>query len=229
MKTFILILLFLLSFQMNAQTYHSRYNVVKVTSFMQLGNNDTTSISSRDIISIVDTNNLGNNNGLAVIIGEIDAYSNDLYCYLELSIRKSNVSSYFPTDTKIRCLIDYENHIIYDQSSKSIMPFNFPLKDSLLKGNLIDSIYYYNDSTSNIKFRWENERIEIESKKTIPSTIRGTLLDNKNKWGVTKLKTNNQLIELLEYELKEFNFKLKKEEIIKICTKTKVNKTLILL
>lgn len=229
MRTVNFFLLLFLSFNINAQTYHSRYTFVKVTPFISGNNEDSAYVAKKHLINSTDTIKLEDNKGLAVIVGTVDAYSNDSFSYLELKVRKTNVSSFLPIGTTISCLIDYENQIIYDESSESKMPFSFPLKDSLIIANSIDSIYYYQDSVSNIKFRFENQRIEIETKKVIPKTIRGTLLSKNTLWGVSKLKTNNQLIELVDFEIKEFDFKFKMEELINVCTKTKDHKSLILL
>lgn len=188
MRLSIIISFLLVSTVVFCQTSRSSYNFIKTSAFFE---NKTI-----DYINLVDSVNL-NSNDFNVIVGTINSYSNDSLTVLEMIVRKTNVPQYIPENTKIYCLIDFNNGIIYDESSNSYGPFNVPSSDSLLTNDRLVSLYK-SDSLSKIEFQWEDNVIEITSDVNVPSYSRATLLDRNNEWGISSFKAYNQLISFID-------------------------------
>ena len=190
-----------------AQTYYDKYNLVVASPFYK-------NISTNEnYINKIDTIDLSNNKGLSVMVSTVNAYYNQDYCFIEIFIRKSNVNA-FINEKNYTCLIDYKKNIVYDNSLSSIISYNLPPNDSII----IDSISCINDSIAFSRFNFNNKIIEVKTEKKIPKEIRGFILSTDNKWGVSYTKTQDKLIELIDFKLIDFNFTEKLKEVKKNCT-----------
>tara|TARA_R110002072_G_scaffold303056_1_gene492358 strand:+ start:497 stop:1186 length:690 start_codon:yes stop_codon:yes gene_type:complete len=209
------------------QTYSSNYTVIKATQFIQTDkiiSNDSTNLQ---LLKDIDTTQIKNNNQ-AVLVGTMNAISNDSISILKFKVRKSSVPSYVPIGKTITCLIDYNNNLIYDVSSSSIMPFKTPSPDSMLVKNRINSIEV-SDSVHKIEYNWKDNVIEVITEKRIPAQVRGTFLMTSNSYGVSFFRTQNQQIELNSFEITNEDFTNEIESIKSKCKKNGSEKTLIFL
>jgi hypothetical protein len=194
----------------NSQTFISHYRIVKISPNLELSDSQNQQNEMK-----LDTIDISLNNNF-ILIGDLFVYSNEYSSVLELTVCKTNVPDFIPVGKKIECFIDFQNKIIYDESNKSKFNFLIPNVSSLVNENHLKKIEK-SDSIGIMKFSWENDIIEVQTSIKLPPSVKATMLTPSSDWGVTFMKSNNQIVELIEFSPCNYNFNKKLRKVKKIC------------
>lgn len=220
MKLFLVITFSLLVKLNFAQSYYSEFNFVQGTEFISSGSTGQTLLE-------IDTIDVSNNK-LQVVVSNVNVFSNENYAHLTMIIRKTNIEGFIKEGDIAECFVDYQTKTIYDLSSNSYYSFSFPSDEDFSKEDIFQEITF-NDSVSSVSFHHDSQLMKIETKKTIPSSIRSVSLMNNNEWGIAKIHTSKKMVELLFYYEKDYDFKKQLKRFQKKCTRETDSKKMVVL
>ncbi len=200
----ILFILSVLSINVNAQNIYSEYDVL-VSNFTKLQTKiETDQKDLKEIIEMFSSNEFYFEYKMKVI-------SNCKYALFFVSLDYSNYPGYKKDTTIEKYFIDYEKNIVYDVNKKSYSKY---IPDAINKSSLkskdtiFDAIVVSKSDTAVITFD-----------KKLPKCLTNKIIIKNNNYGVSKIKTDKQLIVLSLTRTNNFDLENSFKTIKQICTK----------
>ncbi|MFN8116350.1 MAG: hypothetical protein U0W65_09570 [Bacteroidia bacterium] len=200
----ILFILLVLSINVNAQNTYSEYDVL-VTNFTKLQTKiETDEKDLKAIIEMFSANEFYFEYKMKVI-------SNCRYALFFVSLDYSNYPGYKKDTTIEKYFIDYDKNIVYDVNKKSYSKYTpDEIKKNSLKSkdSIFDAIVVSKSDTAIITFD-----------KKLPKCLTNKIIVKNNNYGISKVKTDKQLIVLTLTKNNKFDLENSFKTIKQICTK----------